>query len=355
MTRVRPLAVVALGALLAVCVAACGSSATTFTAASSTTDVQQLLRDTFSGDRELKSGRVDLAVRVDKGGGRLQGPVALRLSGPFESQGSGRLPKFALDAELTGAGQSFAVGATSTGDAGYVNVLGRDYVLSGLVFAQIVAAYEEAEKQAGGSFGALGIDPRRWLKDARNAGEAKVGDADTIKITGGVDVRAVLRDIENAIARAKSLGLKGADNLPEPLTPAQIRQAEQSVEDAAVELYTGKDDRILRRLHVLVHTSGTGEAPSRLELDLSLTGVNEDQQISAPSNPRPFDELMQQLGGLGIGLGGLGMPGGGGSGGGSGPGAAGAHTARLEHFARCVSRAGSDAAAARKCAALLTP
>jgi len=298
MTRVRPLAVLVLSAALAASVAACGSAGETFAPASSTTDVDQLLRETFSGDHRVDSGRVDLTVRVDKTGGH--GSAGLRLSGPFESQGEGRLPKFALDAEVTGAGPSLAVGATSTGDAGYVNVLGRDYQLAGPVFARIEAGYEEAEKQAGGSFPALGIDPRRWLKDPRNAGEAKVGDADTIKITGGVDVPKLLDDVNVALNHAKSLGLQGADRLPDQLTPAQRRQAENAVKDAAVELYTGKDDRILRRLHVDVRTAA-GQEAGRLELDLSLTGVNEDQEIPTPSDARPFAELTQQLGALGSG------------------------------------------------------
>src|SRR3954463_2246620 len=165
MTRVRPLAVLVLSAALAASVAACGSAGETFAPASSTTDVDQLLRETFSGDHRVDSGRVDLTVRVDKTGGH--GSAGVRPSGAFQSQGEGRLPKFALDAEGTGAGPSLAVGATSTGDAGYVNVLGRDYQLAGPVFARIEAGYEEAEKQAGGSFPALGLDPRRWLKDPR--------------------------------------------------------------------------------------------------------------------------------------------------------------------------------------------
>jgi hypothetical protein len=349
MTRVRPLAILVLTAAMALAVAACGSTGTAFAPASSTTDVDQLLRETFAGDHKVDSGRIDLNVRVEKSGPRSHGPASLRLSGPFESQGTGRLPDFALNAELTGAGHDLAVGATSTGGTGYVNVLGRDYVLAGPLYEQVKAGYEEAAKQAGGSVPLLGIDPRRWVKDPQNAGEAKVGDADTIKITGGVDVKALLDDLNSALNRAKSLGLKGADKLPDQLTPAERRKAEEAVKEAKVELYTGKDDRILRRLRVDVRTA-TPKGTSRLELDLSLTGVNEDQEIAAPSDARPFDELTRQLRALGIGLGGLG-----GSGGGPGPGSAGAGGSQVQRYAHCIARAGTDAAAARECAALLAP
>ena len=69
------------------------------------------------------------------------------------------------------------------------------------------AGYEEAQKRgsksSGRSFAALGLDPRRWLKNARNAGESKVGDTETIKITGDVDVPALLDDVEVALRKAR--------------------------------------------------------------------------------------------------------------------------------------------------------
>ena len=52
------------------------------------------------------------------------------------------------------------------------------------------------------SFASLGMDPRKWLTDPKNEGEAKVGDDDTIKITGGVDVAKLLDDVNTALGKA---------------------------------------------------------------------------------------------------------------------------------------------------------
>ena len=51
----------------------------------------------------------------------------------------------------------------------------------------------------------------------KNEGEAKVGDADTIKITGGVDVAKLLDDVNTALEKASSLGVSG-QGVPEKLT-----------------------------------------------------------------------------------------------------------------------------------------
>ena len=104
------------------------------------------------------------------------------------------------------------------------------------------------------------MDPRKWLTDPRNAGEAKVGDADTIKITGGVDVAALLDDVNTALGKVGELGLAGAGQVPDKITEAQKRQVIDAVKDPRVEIYTGKEDKILRRMVVNV---GVEDAESK--------------------------------------------------------------------------------------------
>jgi hypothetical protein len=96
--------------------------------ASESTDVDKLLTDTFSGSKEIKSGIFDLAVKVDVKGGnsQVQGPINLKLAGPFESQGKGKLPKFDMDAQFDGAGQSIKAGVMTTGEKAFVNFNGNN-------------------------------------------------------------------------------------------------------------------------------------------------------------------------------------------------------------------------------------
>jgi hypothetical protein len=315
--------------------------------------VDQLLRQTFSGSKQVESGRLALDVRIaahGRGAEALGGPVTVKLSGPFQSEGKGRLPQFALDAELQGGGQRLAAGATSTGEKGYVRFQGEDYVLSPQIFMQFKAGYEEAQKQgtksSGRSFAALGLDPRSWLTNARNAGESKVGDTETIKITGDVDVAALLDDVEVALRKARSLGLQGAGKLSSGLTAEQRRQVEEAVKRLDVEIHTGKADKILRRIKLDLRVADEREGSGTLALDLRMTGVNEDQDIPEPSGAKPFAELAGRLQVLGLALGGA-SP--------SGSGSGGAGAADLRRYSRCVTEADGDAAATRKCADLLAP
>lgn len=346
-------------ALVALVAAGCGGG----DKADSGTDVNQLLEDTFSGKKEVKSGKLDLKLRLTPEGGDT-GPVSITLSGPFQTQGKGKLAKFDFDASLEGAGQSFKAGITTTGDKGFVSFQGTDYEVSDPVFKQFVAGYEQAQKQATEgekpdqpSLATLGVDPRRWLKDAENAGDAKVGDTDTVKITGGVDVPKLLDDVNKLLAKAGSLGVQGTEDIPKRLTDEQRKQVTDSIRDLKVEIYTGKEDTILRRLVVdltVKAPEGAADAASQsgtLRLDFSILDLNEDQEIAAPADPKPFDELLGQLGGLNLG----GLGGSSGSGSGDSGSGGGASADDLKKYNDCIADAGNDTAKVAQCADLLAP
>jgi hypothetical protein len=354
MTRLRPALLLSLLAAVALLVAACGGGDSSGEEASASTDVNELLTQTFSGSKAVESGKLDLKLKIESQGGKseLDGPVSIGLSGPFQSQDGGKLPKFNLDASFDGAGQSIKAGATSTGEKGFVSFQGTDYVLSDQVFQQFKAGYEQARKQGSQgdkqSFASLGIDPRRWLTDPKNAGEAKVGDDDTIKITGGVDIAKLLDDVNKALEKASSLGLGGAGNVPEKITDEQKRQASEAVKDPRVEIYTGKDDKIMRRMVVNfgVDDKSSG-ATGTVAFDVSITDLNQDQDVAEPADAKPFSDLLGKLGGLGA-LGGSSS-----SGGAAAPSGGSASSKDFEKFSKCVTAAGNDTAKARKCAELL--
>jgi hypothetical protein len=305
-------------------------------------DVNQILEQTFSDSGRIESGKLDATITGGEGGQQ----ATAKLSGPFQSQGDQRLPLVALQGSFSSQGEEFAAGVVNTGEKGYVSFQGEDYEVSDQVYEQFKASYEQAASQGGQegqSLASLGLNPRDWLTDPKVAGEADVGGTETTKITGGVDVAVVLDDFNAALEKMRSLGLQGSEQLPEQITPEQKRQITEAVQDARVEVYSGNDDRILRRLKIDLTAEG-----STVTLDLTLTGVNEDQEIPEPSDAKPFADLAEQLGGLG--LGGLG-----GSSGQGGGGAGGADAQALEKYSKCVQDAAGDSAKTARCADLLTP
>jgi hypothetical protein len=348
----------ALLAALALGVGACGGGGDE---ASEDTDVDTLLSDTFKGNKDVKSGKLDLKLNVDaKGAEGADGPITLAIGGPFQSEGEKKLPTFKIDFSFEGAGQSIKAGLTSTGTKGFVNFQGTEYAVSDQVFKQFKAGYEQAQqqgKQQNQSLSSLGLDPRQWLTNPKNEGDAKVGDEDTIKITGGVDVNKLLDDVNQALKKTRELGVQGTDQLPSQLTPQQKQQVADAVKSPRVEIYTGKEDKILRRMVVALGiTDPQGSSGSAdIKLDLSISDLNEDQEVAEPSGAKPFDELLSKVGGLGLGgLGGAGAGGGSGSSGGGSSGSGSSNNANLEKYSQCIADAGNDVAKARKCADLLT-
>jgi hypothetical protein len=360
----RPAALLCLLLGLALTGAACGGD-DPGDGASASTDVDQLLQQTFSGSKKVESGVLDLKLKIEasgEGASEMEGPVEVRLAGPFQTEGGGKLPQFKLDASFEGAGQSLSAGATSTGDKGYLSFQGTDYEVDDRLFQQFKAGFEEAQKQGSSgdaqSFASLGMDPRKWLVDPKNEGDAKVGDDDTIKITGGVDVAKLLDDVNNALEKASALGLGNTGQVPEKLTAQQKQEVTAAVKDPRVEIYTGKDDTTLRRMVVDFGLDDKASSTQGdIAFDVSIQDLNEDQSISAPEDAKPFSELASQLQGLGaLGAlgGGAGASGSGSGGSGSGGTAGGGSTQDLEKFQTCIEKAGNDTAKARDCADLLT-
>ncbi len=97
--------------------------------ADSGTDVDQLLKDTFSGSKEIKSGKFDVTLGVKSAGEA--GTVAIKVAGPFQSEGKGKVPKLDIQASFEGAGQSLEAGVTSTVERGFVSFSGTDYEIVG--------------------------------------------------------------------------------------------------------------------------------------------------------------------------------------------------------------------------------
>ncbi len=323
-------------ALMALVPAACGG-------ASGDEDVDALLQETFSGDKQVDSGRLQLLARIDaKGSEQVRQPVRLDIRGPFRKTSPDDVPEFDLDATVATAGVTFNAGATVLDDKGYVLFQEENYALSAELFEQFKSGFAEGRGDDGkpADPASLGIDPRKWLRNARNAGEAEVAGQDTIKLTGDVDVPKLLDDLSVAGADAQQAD-PGAKK-PTELSDAQQERVEQAVDAMRVEIYTGADDKILRRIVLAGDVSAPeGEKSfdsAKVRLDYTLSQLNEDQEIEAPSDPQPFEGLVRQLRGFGLGAGD------------SAKAPSRSERRELELYSRCVQRAGSDDAAVRECA-----
>ena len=296
-------------------------------------DPEAVLDETFSNDESINSGVLDLSLDISAEGDE-GGSFDASISGPFQGEEAeqGEFPQFDLTASLTGegGGQSidFDGGLIATSDQAFVSYQDTDYEVPQAFFNQIkrlseqAAAQPETEGQdTGAILEQLGIDPSTWLTNVENEGDEEVEGTDTTHIHGDANVAAVLEDFQSAAERT------GAGTTQQ-IDPDEIAEVEDAIDEASIDVYSGVDDRILRRLDFNLAISppeddASGVDSADVGFSLTFSDVNQDQTIEAPSDAQPFSQLEQDVGlppGLlegalgGGGGGGGGLPGGGGGG-----------------------------------------
>jgi len=311
-------------------------------------DPQQLLDETFGGDGEVNSGVLDISVEASAAGDK-GGSLSGELSGAFQSRATDELPLLDLDAKLnvsaTGANQSVDGGLTVTADGAYVTTDGQAYAIDDPTFSALEQAYaqsaqaQSADTQSSAIFDQLGIDPATWLTDVTNEGTEEIDGVETVHISGTPDVAKIFEDAQQLDPTGQTAAAGD---------PAQLAGA---VSNATIDIYTGADDHILRRLDISLDLADPGASGStaNLKLSIGISGVNDDQSIEAPANPKPIDELIP--GGLGAVLANPSLGGALGSGAGAGTGASGSggSSANDAKYAECVAGAATPEALA-KCA-----
>jgi len=355
----RARAIVALLALavVALVLAACGGSGgSSDSSGSSSADAETLLRQTFTGTHDIRSGKADIQLRVDvSGDDSIRGPIAASISGPFQSVGSDQLPKFDMSLDAHAQGQGFRAGLTSTSDQLFVNFGGTSYEVPAQLLDQLKDSYRRSQQEGSSgqqmSLKSLGLDPLTWLQDPTVEGTETIGGVETDHISSRVDVNALLDDVDKILARVSAQGgLPTGQEIPSKIPPDARSQIEDAVKSASIDVWSGTDDHTLRKLAMALSVDVPRESTSLdVSLSIELTDLNQPQSISAPATSRPLDELLGQLQGF---LGGA--LGGGSLGGGSGSSGGGASSDQLQAYSDCVQRAGSDVTEAQKCADLLT-
>lgn len=270
----RVVLALAIGALCALAVAACGEDFPDTSSAAA-----QLLEQTVKAtSTSLHDGRLDARLTLEpKGLLAIGGPITLDVKGPFARPERDGLPRLDLAAVATVAGQRYPGGLVSDGARAFLTLDGRAYRLDA--------------KGAKHPFTSLGLDPLRSIEDEHTKGHEQIAGSDTIRVTGTVDAKRLLADLHE-------------------LVPAKLgTQLARAVRSADVELWSGADDKILRQLVMRVAFEvAAGEKPpiqglqaGTITLRVRLDDVNAGQpRITTPARALPLSKLPKDrgLGGL---------------------------------------------------------
>jgi hypothetical protein len=305
LSRFRIFVLLAALAALATAFAACGSSD------KSSANPQEVLDDaTLSG---VTSGNLELTLGIDSEG-KEGGNLDVRLAGPFKAGAkTGSLPQLGMTVSAHGTAQGdkvdFDGGLTLLSDHGYVNYEGTDYEIDPTTFGFVKSGFEQA--QQGGSAeeanpadlnacqeAAEGFKVGDFAKQLVNDGSADVDGTSTTKVSGELDVGgaidAIIKLAENPACSAQ---LEAAGPLPIVELEEAKGELSSAVKKAHVEVYVGDDD-IIRRIaaELTVEPKDAQGEKVEVELDLTLSEVNEEPEISTPANAKPLEGLFQKLG-----------------------------------------------------------
>jgi hypothetical protein len=262
----------------------------------------------------IESGSIDLSLGVDAQGPE-GGQLDVSLSGPFQAEGEGSLPQLDLTAKAKGSIDGndidFEGGVVLLPNSAYVNYEGIEYEVDPTTFAFVESALKQAQSEGGAEAGSAGVTACQeeagklkvadFLEGSANEGSAEVDGTSTTKVSGDLDVSgaidAVLEVAESQACRAQ---LAAAGPLP---SQSEIEAAKDevgsAVKTAHVDVYVGDDDivrQISAQLKIEPENAGSGPESVEIDLDLKLTGVNEEQKISAPEDARPLSKLFLKLG-----------------------------------------------------------
>jgi hypothetical protein len=293
--RTRALIAFALAAASALLVAACGGGG-------NGEDPQQVLQQTFSNPTSIQSGTFDLDFKVETSGGDNPGSFEAKLGGKFASQGANQFPKFDIDASVKAESGSQDLSGTggliSTGDQAFVKFQGADYSVPQQLYDEFTATYAQLQGQSGSSksanlLKALNISPANWLTDLKNDGTEDVEGTKTIHISGSANVSKLVEDIK-AIAQRAGSAVGNVDT-------QQLDQLNDVVQSGDIDVYSGENDKLLRRFQIHVDLkppAGTPGAPDSLTVDIQLNfaDVNKPETFTAPANAQPLNSLFQSLG-----------------------------------------------------------
>lgn len=307
MSRVRTLTIFAALIALATGLAACGGSG------GGSSDPQTIVNEaTLQG---IESGKLDLSLGIDvkgKGGGH----VDVSLSGPFQKEGEEELPELDLSATAKGSvgGErvDFEGGLTLLSNKAFVEYSGTEYEVDPTTLTFVKSAIQKqankqgasGEDEGGCQETIAGLKVADFIENLNEEGSADVGGTSTTKVSGDLDAPGAIEALMEVIDDpACSNQLSAAGPLPSGSELERAKgQVEKALKEAHVVLYVG-DDHIVRRLTATATVEppkSAGKESSaesvKLEIDLTLTGVNEGQTIAAPQQAKPLSELFIKLG-----------------------------------------------------------
>jgi hypothetical protein len=352
--------------LVAIAVAACGGSSSPQTSdpgvstGGGSAQARQILKQTFGGQHPIKSGTMNVQLTLTPAGSTLvKGPVTLSIGGPFQSNGSGKIPDSDYTINANFEGHTIKLQLISAGGHGYITVDKNSYQLPAADYQRLESGVTSisGHSDKSSTIGKLGIDPMNWLSDAQVAGSASIDGTATTKVTATVNTTQLVSAFKKVLSNSSSLGLGSGGKVPTSLTPSELGQIAETIGHPKFSLWSANSDHSLRRLQVTDQLSVNGEIASAIgglsgvgvDFSLGYGDLNQPQTITAPTDLKPYSQFQSKLTQLESALEYIVLASE--SGGSSSSGSTTGSGASNPKYTQCLQQAGSNVTKLQKCQA----
>jgi len=264
-------------------------------------EVKKLIRQTFGPNAKAKSGNISAVVDIDvKGVARYKEPIQVSLVGPFTNEGG--QPATKLDVSLAMRGGILGGDMYLKDDKAYIGLGSTAYEIP----ASIAGPLREPLSNDGNTLDAImsvfHINPDRWAKNPRIVGNERVAGIDTIHGTAEINTKNLFLDLAGLAKRLTALRITEITGLPREVDARARAALSRSVKSATGNVYTGADDKVLRRarLRVLLEPSAKDRkilkfTSIKVAANLDISDVGTPQKVSVPSNRGSWPALQLAL------------------------------------------------------------
>lgn len=278
-----------------------GTAAADKGGAANSPEVKKLIRQTFGPNDKAKSGNISAIVDITvKGHPRYSEPIQVSLVGPF-SDAEGQ-PEAKLDVSLGLRGGILGGDMYLKGDKAFIGLGSTAYEIPSSIATPLRSPLQKDGNTLDAILGVFNINPDRWAKNPRIVGNERVAGIDTIHVTAEINTKNLFLDLATLAKRLTSLRITDITGLPREIDARDRAALARSVKTATGDVYTGADDKVLRRakLNVLITPSAKDRkilkfSSMKVSANLDISDVGTPQKISVPSNRGSYDALQLSL------------------------------------------------------------
>ena len=258
-------------------VAGCGSSGR----------ANEVLSRTASKLDDIRSGELTLRLVISPREGT-KGRVGFELRGPFALKRNGLPVAKIVYTQIAGAREGSAT-FISTGTNAFAEVSGRAYELP----PESTDPIRQAAAGIGGSNGLGQFEIDDWVEDPVVTDGGEVGGAPTDHVAADLDVVAAANGL---LSLVRQLGREAPS-----IQGKEAERLEDAVESSSFDVWSGREDQLLRRLLLKANLGFDvpeslrrvlGEVVgAKIEFELAISNPNEPVSVAPPRNPLPSSEL----------------------------------------------------------------